>query len=86
MYTMCNGGGIGLCGEQIQDLYTVYLIKFQTYKICFTTPNKNLGGKGADKHLPPISLYRSIFKKSRHLGLESINYLVHVFVPNETEG
>jgi hypothetical protein len=71
-----------LCGEQIQDLYTVYLIKFNTYKIWFNTPNK----KGADKHLPPMSLYRSIFKKSRHLGLESTNYLVHVFVPNETEG
>jgi hypothetical protein len=39
---------------------------------CFTTPNKNLGGKGAVR-----SLYRSIFKKSRHLALGSISYFVH---------
>ncbi len=40
---------------------------------CFiTTPDKNLGGEGA-----AMSLYRSIFKKSRHLWLESISYFVH---------
>jgi hypothetical protein len=30
-------------GEHIQELYTVYLTRFQIYK----TPNKNLGGEGA---------------------------------------
>jgi hypothetical protein len=35
-----------LCGEHLQEFYTVYLTRFRTYKIGFTTPNKNLGGKG----------------------------------------
>ncbi len=35
---------------------------------CFTTPNKNLGGEGAqtDKHLPPIK--GQFLRKSHHLG------------------
>jgi hypothetical protein len=46
---------------------------------CFTTTNKNLGRERASDRLTPaaMSLYKSIFKKSRHLGLESISYLVH---------
>ncbi len=49
IHTVCNGGGEGsrLCGEHIQELYTVYLTRFRTYKITFTTPNKNIGGEGA---------------------------------------
>ncbi len=34
IYTVCNGGeGIGLCGEHLQQLYTVYLTRFRNYKI-----------------------------------------------------
>ncbi len=57
IYTVCNRGGgegIGLCGDHIQELYTVNLTRFRNQQNCFTTPNKNLGGKGAsDKQLPP---------------------------------
>ncbi len=28
-----GGDGIGLCGEHLQELYTVYLTRFRTYKI-----------------------------------------------------
>ncbi len=31
-------GGIGLCGEHIQELYTVYLTRFRTYKIALPPP------------------------------------------------
>ncbi len=50
----------------------------------FTTSNKNLGEEGASDRKTSVTkyLYRSIFKKSRHLGLESISYLVHVRVHN----
>ena len=53
---MCvQGEGIRLCGEHLQELYTVYLTRFRTKKNCFTNPNKNLGGRGTqtDKHQPP---------------------------------
>ncbi len=41
---------------------------------CFTKPDKNLGVEGvSDRYTPAaMSLYRSIFKKSVHLGLESL--------------
>ncbi len=58
--------------DQIQDLHN-----------CFSTPNKNLGGEGASyRYLPPSSFSGQIFKKSRHLGLESISYFVngHTFI------
>ncbi len=46
---------------------------------CFTTPDiKPWGGGGLIQITPAArSLYRSIFKKSRHIGTESISYLVH---------
>jgi hypothetical protein len=46
---------------------------------CFATPKKNLGEERASDRKTPAakSLYRSIFKKGRHLGLEPISYLVH---------
>ncbi len=44
IYTVCNRvgrGGIGLCGEQhIQELYTVYLTRFRTYKIALPSQTK----------------------------------------------
>jgi len=47
-YTVCKWGeGIGLCGDYIQELYTVYLTRFSNLQNCLTTPNKNLGEKGA---------------------------------------
>ncbi len=67
-----------MCGEHIQELYTV-IDQIPILKYCFTTPNKNLGGEGASGRLTPAakSLYWSILKKSRHLGLECTSYLVH---------
>ncbi len=41
IYILCN-----LCGKHLQELYTVYLTRFQTSN-CFTTPNKNLGEEGS---------------------------------------
>jgi hypothetical protein len=48
----------------------VYLTRFRTYKIALPPQTKNLGGEGASARYPHAakSLYRSIFKKSRHLG------------------
>jgi hypothetical protein len=42
---VCNGG-IGLCGEHMQELYTVFdqILELQN---CCTTPKNNLGGEGA---------------------------------------
>ncbi len=68
---------LGSVGDLILlELNTLYLTRFGTYKMArLPSLNKNLGGEG---EIPAAkSLYRSIFKKSRHLGLESISYLVH---------
>ncbi len=40
IYTVCKGGGIGLCGEHMQDLYTVYLTRFRTYIIVLQPQKK----------------------------------------------
>jgi hypothetical protein len=50
-YTGCNGGGgIGLCGEHIQELYTLYLTRFRIYKVAL--PPR---GPQTDKHLLSVS-------------------------------
>jgi hypothetical protein len=53
---------IGLCGEHIQDLYTVYFDQIREPKNCFTT--RSLRQINTCRQ----ALYWSIFKKSRHLG------------------
>ncbi len=54
IYTVCNGGGGGegirLCGEHIQELYTVFLTH-RAYKIALPPHKKNLGGEGASDRL-----------------------------------
>jgi hypothetical protein len=51
IYSVCKRGGGGW--DQVvwsiyrSYIYTVYLTRFRTYKIAFTTPNQNLGGDGA---------------------------------------
>jgi hypothetical protein len=62
-----GGEGIGLCGEHLQctfTVYTVYSTRFRTYTIALLP-------QGASDRLTPAtrSLHRSIFKKSRPLGL-----------------
>jgi hypothetical protein len=49
------GEGIGLCGEHIQELFTVYLTKFRTYKFVLPPQTKTLEERGpqTDKHQPP---------------------------------
>ncbi len=78
IYTVCNRGGIGLCEEHIWELYTVYLTRFQTYKIALSPETEEGSGPQTDKHLPS-GLFKEKLKKNRHLGLESISYryLVH---------
>jgi hypothetical protein len=41
------GAGLFSCvGDNFfQEFNTVFLTRFRTYKNCFTTPNKNLGGE-----------------------------------------
>jgi hypothetical protein len=53
---------MGLCGEHIQEYYTVFLTKVRTYKIAFTTQKQNLGGEGASDPGRQVPLL-----KSRHL-------------------
>ncbi len=52
----------------------MYLTGFRTYKITLSPQTKNLGGEGASDRKTPAaqSLDRSMVKKSRHLGVESI--------------
>jgi hypothetical protein len=47
VYTVCNSGGIGFCGEHRKELYTCVSGQIPNLKNCFTTPNNNLGGEGA---------------------------------------
>ncbi len=44
----CLTGGkwIGLCGEHIQELYTVYLTRFRTYKIVLPPQTRTQEGRG----------------------------------------
>ncbi len=75
---MCNRGrGEGLgCVESIysinivQELYTVYLTRFRTYKSALPPQTKTYEGRGpqTDKHLPPSTFIWLIFNKCRHLG------------------
>ncbi len=69
VFIQCVTGGIGLCGEQIQELYTTRLPDSEPAKFLYY-PNKNLEGEGASDRWTPAAkyLYWSIFKKSRHLG------------------
>ena len=64
----------------------MYLTRFRAYKIALPTQtNTYLGEEGpgaSDNEIDAAkSLYKSIVKKSRHLGLESISYLVHALYP-----
>ncbi len=45
-----------MCGEHLQELYTVYLTRFRSYKIALPTQTKEERGPPADKHLPPNPL------------------------------
>ncbi len=80
IYTVCNTGGRD---RVVWRAYTgvIHCVFDQIPNLqnCFTTPNKNLGGKGGFRQ---VNTFRQvhlqvIFKKSRHLGLESLSYLVH---------
>ncbi len=73
-----GGGGIGLYGEHIQELY-IHCVFVRTYKIALAPQTKNLGRERpqTDKHLQLSPFTCHFLKKSRYLGLESISYLVH---------
>jgi hypothetical protein len=54
IYTVCTSGGIGLCGEHIQEWsWHCVFDQFLNLQNCFTTPNKNLGA--IKKYASPIS-------------------------------
>ncbi len=50
-----GGDGIRVCGEHLQELYTVYFTRFRTYKIALPLQTKTEQGRGPQtgKHLPP---------------------------------
>ncbi len=52
----------------------VYRLEIHSIMLVFSTPQ-------TDKHLPSSPFTSQFFKKSRHLGLESISYFVHGPVP-----
>jgi len=62
-------GGIGLCGDHLQELYSCIWPDSEPTQSLFHPKQKPTrgGGPHTDKHL----------KKIRHLGLESVSYLVH---------
>jgi hypothetical protein len=61
-----GGEGIGLCGEHIQELYTVLFDQIPNLPIVFTTPNKNIGVEGpqTDKHMPPSPFTGELLRKA----------------------
>jgi hypothetical protein len=64
-----SSSGIGLCGKHIQELYTVYLTRFRTYKIALPPKQKPRRRGG----LRQINTCRQVpllldYKKSRYLG------------------
>ncbi len=65
IYTVWNRGGgrIGLCGEHLQELYTVYLTRFRTYKIALPSQTKTYkkGGGLRQINLPPSPFTGQIF-------------------------
>jgi hypothetical protein len=76
-----TGVGGSCCVESTYKSYTLYLTRFRTYKITLPPQTKTLEGWGShtDKHLPPSFFTGQFLRKARHLGLESIIYLVHVW-------
>jgi hypothetical protein len=79
IYTVCKRGGLGCVKSIFYRNYTLCVFD-QIPKIqnCFITPKKPRrgGGPQADKNLPQRP-FTGLLKKSRHLGLKSISYLVH---------
>jgi hypothetical protein len=74
-----RGGGVG--DRVVWTAYTgvIHCVFDQIpKKLLYHPQTKTLEGRGTqtDKHLPPRPL-QDIFKKSHHLGLESISYFVH---------
>jgi hypothetical protein len=78
------GEGIGLCGEHTQGYTLQYVFdQIPNLQNSFTTPNKNLGGRGplTDKHLPP-----SIFTgQSVHLELGVFIDILSMFCTQKRE-
>ncbi len=72
-----------MCGEHIQELYTVYLTRFRTYKIALPTQTKTQEGREpqTDKHLPPSPFTGHVLRKkpTYSIVMESISYFVHAY-------
>ncbi len=68
-----GGGGIGLCGEYIQELQTVNLTRYRTYKIALPSQTKIQAERGpqADKHLPP-SPFTGQFLRKADISIQSL--------------
>jgi hypothetical protein len=60
------GEWIRLCGEHLQELYTVHFTRFPTYKIALPPQTKTLKGRGpqTDKHLPPNPFTDKFLRKN----------------------
>ncbi len=57
-----------MCGEHIDELYTVYLTKFRNF---FTTPKEGRGPQ-TDEHLPPSTFTGQFLRKPDMYGLVSL--------------
>ncbi len=70
----------------LQEFNTLYLTRFRTYKITYTTTNKNLGGGGGLRQIfmyisAAKSLYMSIFLDNDILLWCLCSLLVHGSYP-----
>ncbi len=81
IYTVCNRGegGDRVVWRAYTGVIQCVFDQVPNLQNCFITSNKNLGGEGhqTDKYLPQSPFTGKFFKKSRHLGLESVSYFVH---------
>ncbi len=81
IYSMCNrGGGMGSgCVESINRSYTLGVCPDSKLKKLLYYPKQKPRRREGLRQINTCSQIplQVIFKKSRHLGLESISYLVH---------
>ncbi len=72
-----------VCGEHLQELYTVYFDQGRNLHTKFLYHPKQKprrgGGLRQINTCPQVPLQVNFQEKSRHLGLESISYMVHVY-------
>jgi hypothetical protein len=79
IYTVCNGDGIGLCGEILQELYIVYsyLTRFRTYTKLLYHPR----GPQTENTCRQVPLQVNFLEKPTFRVWCLYSYLVHRAFP-----